>query len=178
MAWGVGITTGWGETEVFMEVLSRRLAIVQHRHPPARGLLSLNSLLSAFPLTGINRNQSESPLLWSPLAPPPTWTSTRPMAHSLALLTSIQPRPGTIVMRSWWWHPIVPTLSRPHLIWLRPVEVAPRRRCLSTLAEWLTACPTGDPVLVPLPTRFYLLMWPALIRTRPGAMVIRPQQRH
>ena len=55
---GVGITTGWGETEVFMGVSSRRLAIVQHRHPPARGLLSLISLLSAFSLTGINRNQS------------------------------------------------------------------------------------------------------------------------
>ena len=54
---GVGITTGWGETEVFMEVSSRRLAIVQHRHPPARGLLSLISLLSAFSLTGINWNQ-------------------------------------------------------------------------------------------------------------------------
>ena len=58
MAWGVGITTGWGETEVFMEVSSRRLALEQHRHPPARGLLSLISLLRAFPLTGINRNQS------------------------------------------------------------------------------------------------------------------------
>ena len=58
VAWGVGITTGWDETEVFMEVSSRRLAIVQHRHPPARGLLSLISLLSAFSLTGINRNQS------------------------------------------------------------------------------------------------------------------------
>ena len=58
VAWGVGITTGWDETEVFMEVSSRRLAIVQHRHPPARGLLSLISLLRAFPLTGINRNQS------------------------------------------------------------------------------------------------------------------------
>ena len=42
-----------------MEVSSRRLAIVQHRHPPARGLLSLISLLRAFPLTGINRNQSK-----------------------------------------------------------------------------------------------------------------------
>ena len=30
---------------------------MQHRHPPARGLLSLISLLSAFPLTGINRNK-------------------------------------------------------------------------------------------------------------------------
>ena len=41
-----------------MEVSSRRLAIVQHRHPPARGLLSLISLLSAFLLTGIKRNQA------------------------------------------------------------------------------------------------------------------------
>ena len=59
VAWGVGITTGWGETEVFMEVSSRRLAIVQHRNPPARGLLSLISLLSAFLLTGIKRNQAD-----------------------------------------------------------------------------------------------------------------------
>ena len=44
-------------TEVFMEVSFRRLAIVQHRHPPARGLLSLASLLSAFLLTGIKRSQ-------------------------------------------------------------------------------------------------------------------------
>jgi len=58
VAWGVGITTGWGETEVFMEVSSRRLAIVKHRHPPAHGLLSLISLLSAFLLTGIKRNQT------------------------------------------------------------------------------------------------------------------------
>ena len=57
VAWGVGITTGWGETEVFMEVSSRRLAIVQHRHPPARGLLSLIRLLRAFLLTGIKWNQ-------------------------------------------------------------------------------------------------------------------------
>ena len=43
-----------------MEVSSRRLAIVQHCHLPARGLLSLLSLLSAFLLTGIKRNQAES----------------------------------------------------------------------------------------------------------------------
>ena len=55
---GVGITTGWDETEVFMEVSSRRLAIVQHRHPPARGLLSLISLLRAFLLTVTKRNQA------------------------------------------------------------------------------------------------------------------------
>ena len=48
---------------MFMEVSSRRLAIVQHRHPPARGLLSLISLLGAFPLTGINRNQSPTKLI-------------------------------------------------------------------------------------------------------------------
>ena len=52
-------TAGWGETEVFMEVSSRRLAIVQHFHLPALGLLSLFSLLSAFLLTGIKRNQVE-----------------------------------------------------------------------------------------------------------------------
>ena len=40
-----------------MEVSSRRLAIVQHRHLPARGLLSLFSLLRAFLLTAIKRNQ-------------------------------------------------------------------------------------------------------------------------
>ena len=40
-----------------MEVSSRRLAIVQHRHLPARGLLSLFSLLRAFSLTVIKRNQ-------------------------------------------------------------------------------------------------------------------------
>jgi hypothetical protein len=54
---GVGITAGWGETEVSMEVSSRRLAIVQHCHLPAHGLLSLISLLSAFLLTGIKRNR-------------------------------------------------------------------------------------------------------------------------
>ena len=52
MVSGVGITAGWGETEVFMEVSSRRLAISQHRHLPAHGLLSLISLLRAFLLTG------------------------------------------------------------------------------------------------------------------------------
>ena len=51
------ITAGWGETEVLMEVSSRRLAIVQYRHLPARGLLSLFSLLRAFSLTVIKRNQ-------------------------------------------------------------------------------------------------------------------------
>ena len=54
------MAAGWNETEVLMDVSSRRLAPVQHRHLPARGLLSLISLLSAFLLTGIKRNQAES----------------------------------------------------------------------------------------------------------------------
>ena len=54
------------ETEVCMEVSSRRLAIVQHRHHPARGLLSLISLLRAFLLTGIKRNQAEFATYQSP----------------------------------------------------------------------------------------------------------------
>jgi hypothetical protein len=51
------MTAGWGETEVLVDVSSRRLAPVQHRHLPARGLLSLFSFLRAFLLTVINRNQ-------------------------------------------------------------------------------------------------------------------------
>ena len=69
------ITTGWGETEVFMEVSSRCLAIVQHRHPPARGLLSFISLLSAFLLTGIKRNQASG----SRKAPPNVASSCNEM---------------------------------------------------------------------------------------------------
>ena len=56
----VGITAGWGETEVLMDVSSWRLAPVQHRHLPARGLLSLFSLLRAFLLTAIKHNQPTS----------------------------------------------------------------------------------------------------------------------
>ena len=52
------MTAGWGETEVPMDVSSRRLAPVQHRHLPARGLLSLFSLLRGFLLTVIKRNQA------------------------------------------------------------------------------------------------------------------------
>ena len=51
------MTVGWDETEVLMDVSPRRLAPVQYRHLPARGLLSLFSLLSAFLLTVIKRNQ-------------------------------------------------------------------------------------------------------------------------
>ena len=44
-----------------LDVLPRRLAPVQHRHLPARGLLSLPSLLrGAFLLTAIKRNQAQS----------------------------------------------------------------------------------------------------------------------
>ena len=45
------MTAGWDETEVLMDVSSRRLAPVQHRNLPARGLLSSPSLLGAFLLT-------------------------------------------------------------------------------------------------------------------------------
>ena len=54
------MTVGWSETEVLMDVSSRRLALVQHRHLPAHGLLSFLSLLRAFLLlvTVIKRNQT------------------------------------------------------------------------------------------------------------------------
>ena len=45
---GVGITAGWGETEVLMDVSSRRLALVLHRHLAERDLLSFLRLLRAF----------------------------------------------------------------------------------------------------------------------------------
>ena len=41
-----------------MDVSSRRLALVQHRNLPAHGLLSFLSLLSAFLLNAIKRNQA------------------------------------------------------------------------------------------------------------------------
>ena len=41
------MTSGWGETEVLVDVSSRRLALVQHRHLPAHGLLSFLSSLKA-----------------------------------------------------------------------------------------------------------------------------------
>ena len=53
------MTADWDETEVPMDVSSRRLAPVQHRHLPARGLISLLSLLVAFRLS-TNRNQAQS----------------------------------------------------------------------------------------------------------------------
>ena len=91
MAWGVGITTGWGETEVFMEVSSRRLAIVQHRHPPARGLLSLISLLSAFSLTGINRNKSQ----WVCHLAPYVQSERVPYGHGDLVGTAFEHRTGS-----------------------------------------------------------------------------------
>ena len=55
------MTAGWGETEVLMEVSSRRLALVQHRHLAERGLLSFLRLLRAFQLNVIKRNQVDGP---------------------------------------------------------------------------------------------------------------------
>ena len=50
------MTTGWGETEVLMDVSSRRLALVLHRHLAEHGLLSFLSLLRAFHLKLITAN--------------------------------------------------------------------------------------------------------------------------
>ena len=52
------MTAGWGETEVLMDVSSRRLARVLHRHLAEHGLLSFLSLLRAFRLHVIKRNQA------------------------------------------------------------------------------------------------------------------------
>ena len=52
------MTAGWGETEVPMDISSRRLALVLHRHLAEHGLLSFLSLLGAFRrLHVIKRNQ-------------------------------------------------------------------------------------------------------------------------
>ena len=60
VAWRLDMTAGWGESEVLMDVSSRRLALVQHRHLPAHGgLLSFLSLLRAFLLNAIKRNQAQ-----------------------------------------------------------------------------------------------------------------------
>ena len=53
------MTAGWGEIEVPMDISSRRLALVQHRHLAERGLLSFLRLLSAFLLHVIKRNQAK-----------------------------------------------------------------------------------------------------------------------
>ena len=58
------MTSGWGETEVLMDVSSRRLALEQHRHLAERGLLSFLSLLGAFLLNAIKRNQAHQPLFY------------------------------------------------------------------------------------------------------------------
>ena len=52
------MTAGWDETEVSMDVSSRRLARVLHRHLAEHGLHSFLSLLSAFRLHVIKRNQA------------------------------------------------------------------------------------------------------------------------
>ena len=51
------MTAGWGETEVFIDVSSRRLAPVLHRHLAKHGLLSFLRLLRAFLLNVVKRNQ-------------------------------------------------------------------------------------------------------------------------
>ena len=56
VAWGLGMIAGWGETEVPMDVSSRRLALVLHRHLAKHGLLSFLSLLRAFQLKLITAN--------------------------------------------------------------------------------------------------------------------------
>ena len=52
------MTAGWGETEVLMDISSRRLARVLHRHLAEHGLLSFLSLLRAFRLHVTKRNQA------------------------------------------------------------------------------------------------------------------------
>ena len=58
------MTAGWGETEVLMDVSSRRLARVLHRHLAEHGLLSFLSLLRAFRLNVIKRNQVAGGRRW------------------------------------------------------------------------------------------------------------------
>ena len=53
------MTAGWGETEVSMDVSSRRLALVLHRHLAEHGLLSFLFLLGAF-LIKCNQAQSSA----------------------------------------------------------------------------------------------------------------------
>jgi len=81
-----------------MEVSSRRLAIVQHRHPPAHGLLTLISFLSAFLLTGIKRKPDNGGSglrivrlkvaikARSPSASPTAWAGTGPAMGLFHLL--------------------------------------------------------------------------------------------
>ena len=65
------MTAGWGEIEVLMDVSSRRLALVLHRHLPTHGLLSFLSLLRAFLLNAIKRNQALTPQMLASLPSPP-----------------------------------------------------------------------------------------------------------
>ena len=53
----LGVTAGWGGTQVPMDVSSRRLVLVLHRHLAERGLLSFLRLLRAFWLL-TKRNQA------------------------------------------------------------------------------------------------------------------------
>ena len=83
------MTAGWGETEVLMDVSSRRQALVQHRNLLARGLLSLVSFLRAFLLHVIKRNQATAPQQRLPL-PPPTPLPLPPLL--MAPLTALAVR--------------------------------------------------------------------------------------
>ena len=102
--------------EVFMEVSSRRLASVQHFHLPAHGLLSLLSLLSAFLLTGIKRNQAESCSVCV-LVPHPSWT--------ICVL---------VPARSWRFLSVFCPRSRPWRLWRsRPFRPLGPRRCVGAV---------------------------------------------
>ena len=61
------MTAGWGATEVPLDVSSRRLALVLHRHLAEHGLLSFLSLLGAFQLNVIKRNQANRDNLFQPV---------------------------------------------------------------------------------------------------------------
>ena len=62
LLWGFGMTAGWDGTEVPMDVSPRRLARVLHRHLAEHGLLSFLSLLGAFRVHVIKRNQAQTDL--------------------------------------------------------------------------------------------------------------------
>ena len=72
-----------------MDVSSWRLALVQHRHLPARGLLSLISLLRAFPLNVIKRNQALSLCGDDGSAVPARWPSSGVHLFSLPRLVRV-----------------------------------------------------------------------------------------
>ena len=66
------MTAGWGETEVPMDVSTRRLALVLHHHLAEHGLLSFLSLLGAFLRNVLKRNLLLAHELAGALATPVT----------------------------------------------------------------------------------------------------------